>query len=197
MDIGNVRPKNLGLLFVVGGYGGSGATTISKLLSKHFNLKRVYAGGLMRDIARKRGYEKIEDFLSSLTPSELMEIDKDLDKRIIKYSYLPNVLIDSKVFAALATKYRIPCTVKIWLDCDLDVRANRKAARDISDLKLVKEDLLLRFTSDKERYEKLYNIDYSSPKKYNDIVINITKLNESQTLKLILDLIKDGGYISK
>ena len=50
---------------------------------------------------------------------------------------------------------------------------------------------------DKERLERIYNIDYANPKKYNDIVLDSSKPNEFQTLNLILKLIKDGGYTSK
>lgn len=197
MIVGNGRPKNLRLLFVVGGYGGSGATTIAKMLARHFSLKRIYAGGLMRQIAKNKGYSSYEDFLMNTSSVELETFDKEIDRKMIKYSYLPNTLIDSKVFAALCRKYNIPTTVTIWLDCDIEVRAKRKALKDNLEYNDVLANLQMRFEKDKLRFEKLYSIDYSSPKKYNDIVIDITKLNENQTLKLILELIANGRYISK
>jgi predicted cytidylate kinase len=194
---GNGRPKNLGLLFVVGGFGGSGATTIAKMLARNFSLKRIYAGGLMREIAKQKGFPTYEDFLKSITDIELEKLDKELDRKMVKYSYMPNTLIDSKIFASLCSKYNIQTTVRIWLDCDIEVRAKRKALKDNLKYEDVLTNLQMRFMKDKERFEKLYSIDYSSPKKYNDIVIDITKLNENQTLKLILELISNGRYISK
>lgn len=197
MESSNLRPKNLGMLFVIGGYGGSGASTIAKMLARHFNLNRIYAGGLMRDIAKSNGYDRYEDFLRNTSDSELKKFDEIVDKKMIKYSYLPNILLDSKIFAALSTKYRIPCTVKIWLTCDIETRARRKAKKSNLDITSVLTDLKVRYLSDKKRFEQLYNIDYSNPKKYNDIVIDTSKLNEYQTLNIILKLIKDGGYIRK
>lgn len=194
---GNGRPKNLGLLIVVGGFGGSGATTISKMLARKFSLKRIYAGGLMREVAKQKGYPTYEDFLKSITDVELEKLDRELDRKMVKYSYMPNTLIDSKIFASLCTKYNIQTTVKIWLDCDIEVRAKRKALKDNLNYEDVLSNLQMRFEKDKVRFEKLYSIDYSSPKKCNDIVIDITKLNENQTLKLILELISNGRYISK
>lgn len=185
------------MLFVVGGYGGSGATTIAKMLARHFNLNRIYAGGLMRDIARSNGYDKYEDFLRNTPDSQLKKFDEMVDKKMIKYSYLPNILIDSKIFAAIATKYRLPCTVKIWLSCDIETRARRKSKKANLEFESVINDLKERYGSDKQRFEQLYNIDYSNPKKYNDIVIDTSKLNEYQTLNIILKLIKDGEYIRK
>ena len=197
MESSNLRPKNLGILFVVGGYGGSGATTIAKMLARHFNLNRIYAGGLMRDIAKSNGYDKYEDFLRDTPDSQLKKFDEIVDKKMIKFSYIPNTLIDSKIFSALATKYRIPCTVKIWLSCDIETRARRKTKKDNLDYDTVLDDLKERYVSDKNRFEQLYGIDYSNPKKYNDIVIDTTKMNEYQTLNLILKLIEDGKYIRK
>jgi cytidylate kinase len=52
-----------------------------------------------------------------------------------------------------------------------------------------------RYSNDKNRYKKLYNIDYDNEEKYNDIVIDTSKMNASETFNLILKLIKEGGYI--
>lgn len=182
---------------VVGGFGGSGATTIAKMLARRFTLTRIYAGGLMRDIAKSHGFATYEEFLRTTSNEELENYDKIVDKKMLKYSYLPNTLIDSKIFAALTTKYRLATTVKIWLDCEIEVRAKRKVQKDNLSYDQVLTDLKERYESDKRRFESLYSIDYSLPKKYNDIVIDSSKLNEYQTLQLILKLIEDGKYIGK
>lgn len=191
------RPKNLGILMVVGGPGGSGASTIAMMLASHFKLNRIYAGGLMRDIAKSKGFESFEAFLENIPESELEKLDKSMDKKLMKYSFLPNILIDSKVFAAFSSKYRISTTVKIWLDCNLEIRVKRKLGKVGGSYDLVLEDLKKRYEHDKARFERLYGIDYSSPKKYNDIVLDTSKINEYQTFSLILKLIEDGKYIRK
>jgi len=40
-------------------------------------------------------------------------------------------------------------------------------------------------------------VDSAKPERYYDIVLNISRMNEEETFKLILKLIKDGGYIKK
>jgi len=50
---------------------------------------------------------------------------------------------------------------------------------------------------DRRRYMELYEVDTAKPERYYDIVLNISRMNEEETFKLILKLIKDGGYIKE
>ncbi|MCK9368378.1 (d)CMP kinase [Candidatus Dojkabacteria bacterium] len=190
------RPKDLGLLLVVGGPGGSGSSTVAKLLCQHFSLKYVYAGSIMRGIAKEKGFTKIEDFLKTLDEKENVKIDEFVDRKMLRLSYTENVLIESKVFAAMAFKLQIPTTVSIWLEAKIEVRAKRKAnSQKGKIIEEITKELTDRLEYDKNRYAKLYGIDYLGPKKYNDIVLDTSNMNEYQTLTLILKLIEDGGYI--
>ena len=47
------------------------------------------------------------------------------------------------------------------------------------------------------KYNKLYGIKYQLAQEYNDIVIDTSRMNESESFKLILKYIKNGGYIKK
>ena len=49
-------------LFVIGGPGGSGSSTIAKMFAKYFGMERVYGGDLMRRLVKDKGYENFEDF---------------------------------------------------------------------------------------------------------------------------------------
>jgi cytidylate kinase len=190
------RPKDLGMLLVVGGPGGSGSSTIAKLLASKFSLNYVYAGQIMRRIAKEKGFDSLENFLKALNTQESEKIDEVIDRKIIRLSYSENVLIESKIFSALAFKLQIPTTISIWLDAKVDVRAKRKSKSEkCKTIEEIKKELGERLKYDNERYSKLYDIDYMSPKKYNDIVLDTSNMNEYQTLALILKLIDDGGYI--
>jgi predicted cytidylate kinase len=192
--VNSKRPIDQGLLIVVGGPGKSGSSTISKMLARHFGLNRIYAGQLMESFAKAEGFNNVIEFLAQISDEHLDELDKKIDSKILRFSQLPNVLVESKVFAALASKYRIPCTVKIWLDADISVRVKRsKEGKRVES----EAELSARFNQDLEKFKRAYNIDYSSPKKYNDIVLDTSKLNVYQTFKLILKIIEDGRYISK
>ena len=199
------RSKELGYIFVVGGPGGSGASTISKMLSKHFNLKRIYAGGLFRGRIIEKGYDNFEDFFVSSNKSDLIALDREVDEIMIRESNQRDVLIDSKLFAGISYIKDIPCTVKIWLDASLHRRAlrhvnKREYKRNIDKLSeyiKTRRDLKKRWRLDSKRYLKLYGIDYSKQKVYNDIVIDSSNMDEEETFKLILKELEDGRYIKK
>lgn len=202
------RPKDLGILMIVGGPGGSGASTIAKALAHHFELHYVYGGLLMRQLAKNKGYESLGTFLRSEDFKENhRKYDTAIDQKLIKMSFLSDVLIDSKVFAGLATLYQIPCTVRIWLHTDFETRVRRtmhkkgisslsnKVPKQSEEYRKVADDLQRRYSNDMQRFRKLYGIEFDQQEKYNDIVIDSSKLDVSQTLELILKKLKDGRYI--
>ncbi len=53
------------IVIAAGGPGGSGITTVSKMLAKHFKLKHIYAGDLFR--AAKEVTEHFEEFLQDIS----------------------------------------------------------------------------------------------------------------------------------
>lgn len=207
---GTQRPSELGYLFVIGGPGSSGTSTIAEALSSHFKLGYIYSGGIMRKFAKEKGYESLEGFLNSdFFKKNGDKIDNELDMRMIKASMQSNVILDSKTFAALATAHNIPCTVKIWLDASIDVRVTRYLMSregldadqrfDISreTFAVTRKKLEDRYKIDKERYKRLYGIEYDKPKLYNDIVLDTSGSNAPQTFNLILTMIENGEYLKE
>lgn len=200
-----VRPEELGYLFVVGGPGSSGSSTISVMLANKFSLRRVYGGEILREIVLDLGFASLECAYKDENKAKMMEIDKKLDEYLIKVSQTKDVLIESKVFAGLAKKQDIPVTVSIWLDASLHVRTMRsleklgitKTMERIREYLKIRRNLAYRERFDKGRYMKLYGVNSTRPKRYYDIVLNTSRMDERETFKLILKLIKDGGYIKE
>jgi cytidylate kinase len=201
------RDSSKGYLFVVGGPGGSGCSVISRMLAKHFNLRLIYAGKLFRDAVRKRGYEDFEDFYISSNKESLLDLDREVDRRLIEESDGKDLLFDSKAFAGIAHIKDIPCTVKIWLTASLNVRALRHLGKQDIEGKgfferfrmyiRERKNLKKRWKLDKERYFKLYGVDYTEPELYNDIVIDSSNMNEEETFNLILKKLENGQYLKK
>lgn len=201
------RESSKGYLLVVGGPGGSGCSVISKMLAKHFNLRLVYGGKLFREVVRKRGYEDFEDFYTSSNKESLLDIDREVDRYLIQKSNEKDLIFDSKVFAGISHIKDIPCTVKIWLTASLHVRTLRSLGKqDLTGKNFFEKfrmyirgrrNLRKRWKLDKERYFKLYGIDYTKPQLYNDIVIDSSNMNEEETFNLILKKLEDGQYLKR
>ncbi len=194
----STRSKELGNLVVVGGPGGSGVSTIAKRFADYYSLNYLYGGRVMRELAKKHGFENLDDFLGSdLFKENHLDFDFLIDEKLLEKSFTKDILIDSKVFAALATKHEIPCTVKIWIDADLDVRAERtlgkKKKKGLS-FDEVRSNLKNRYEYDKKRFFDLYGVEFENQEKYNEIVVDSSKQNPDETFNFILKLIKDGGY---
>jgi CMP/dCMP kinase len=200
---GTESSKNI--IFVVGGPGGSGSSVISKRLSEYFNLRRVYGGQIFREVVKERFDEPFEDVFTDENKDLLLQIDREVDMRLLEEVKKGGVLVESKVFAGVATIKDIDCTVKIWLEASLHRRVLRhlekKAFRSFNEKVegYFKERSALRrrWKSDCRRYTDLYGIEYGKPALYNDIVLDSSGLNEEETFNLILKKIKDGGYLGK
>jgi cytidylate kinase len=189
------------IVLVVGGPGKSGSTTIAKMLAEYFDIERINGGKFCREEAKAQGYEDYEDFLKESSDEVIHQTDVKVDEKLRRTALRGSVLIESKIFAAIATKEDIPCSAKIWLDADLDTRVERALAKEkISNpiarwfkKREIKNDLIFRYEVDKVRYEHLYNIEYDHPEKYNDLVIDNSDQTVDQTFNLIINFLKDAG----
>lgn len=195
-----MKQKREKLLFVVGGPGGSGSSTISKMLAEHFNIPRIYAGDLFREKAKQEDIDSFEEFLQEISNGG-NSLDLEIDALLFEYAKKGNVLIESKVFAALAKKKGIKVTASIWLESDLKTRVRRKIQKEkrkgLFKKFKARRDLKKRYGIDKEKYARLYNVRYDLPHLYYDIVLDTSKLDEVETFNLILEKLKDGQYIKE
>ncbi len=197
--------KKENYIFVIGGPGSSGSSTISIMLAKQFGLERVYGGELMRDEVLEKGFSSLEEFFKNGKKEDVINADRKIDSYLRERAKTGFVVIDSKIFAGIATVERIECTAKIWLTASLWRRGLRTVSKQ-KDLNILEKillflksciDLYYRKRFDEKRYKELYGVEYSKPSLYNDIVIDSTNMNEVQTFDLILERLKDGGYIKK
>ena len=191
------------LVIAVGGPGGSGITTISKMLAKNFNIKHIYAGDLFRKAAKEKEIEYFEEFLQQISKGG-NSLDLEIDGMLEEYGRKGNVVIDSKVYGALAKIKNLNCDVSIWLDAKLPVKVKRhlekENIRGLKKLKRyfeIKKRLKRRYRIDREKYWRLYRVRYDKPSLYYNIVLDTSNMNEIDTFNLILEKIRDGGYIKE
>lgn len=199
------RPKDLGKLVVVGGPGGSGSSTIAKLLAKKWGLHRVDAGEIMRN----SGYlGNLKDFLINRVDHH-PEIDQNIDRFLVRMSYYPNMLVEGKMFAAMATAVGIPCTIRIWVGASVRARTIRILTREgkikpgekitSSDPRYIeaRDTVMIRQANDIKRWRKIYHVDLTKPELYNDIVLDTSHLNVGQTVQGLLDKIRNNEKLAK
>mgnify|MGYP000932210074 CR=1 FL=1 len=191
------------IVLVIGGPGKSGSSTIAKMLADYFQLELIQGGKAFKEIAKGKEFNSLEDFYRYSSPSEILKIDKEVDDRLRSIAKRGNVIIDSKVFAALSTIENIQCSAKVWIDASLDVRVKRAFEKEVSgnDGKLInvlkkyeiRRNLSSRYKYDRRRYKNLYGIDYDHQEKYNDLVIDNSDQSPDQTFNLIIKFLKDAG----
>lgn len=203
------RPTDLGMLVAIGGPGGTGSSTIAKILAKKWGLHRVDAGEIMRTtMAEGMAPEQLDDFLEDKVVNN-PEIDRRIDKFLVRMSYYPDMLIEGKFFAAVATTTGIPCTVKVWVTTNLKTRVMRILERE-GHLKKKKNknitsksqlfietrnDLMRRESNDITRCRNLYHQDLSHPEHFNDIVLDTTGLNVPLSIEKLFKLIGDDDKL--
>lgn len=172
------------MIITISGKAGSGKSTIAKELAKKLKLKHYSIGDLMRKIAKEKNMSLNE--LSKLAEKD-KSIDMELDKKNIGLREEDNFVIDGRLPA-----YFIPyANLKVFLDCDDRVRAERisKDKRSDEKSKNIKElikKIKQREQSERKRYKELYKIDYHDKKLY-DLMIDTTKLSVKEVIEKIME----------
>lgn len=180
------------MIITISGFIGSGKSTVAKILEKKLNLKRYYAGGIRRELAKKKGMT-LQEF------NKLGETDPSTDKFVDDILVKLGKTEDNLVVEGRTAFYFIPNSIKFFLDVDPKEGARRifeekKHSQDRNEQSTnsVEEELELqnqRIESDRKRYSKYYNFDCYD-KKYYDFVIDTTKLTSEQVADKMIELIK-------
>lgn len=172
----------------IGGKPGSGKTSTGKLVAARLGYKFYSVGDLRGKAAMEKGLT-IDEFNRLAEKDRRADTDFDDQARKIGETE-DNFVMDSW----LAFRF-IPDSVKIFLDVSpgeaarrifKDQRADEPRKESVGEIRRMLEDRLAR---DRERWKKLYGIDYLDRKNY-DLVIDTTGLKKEQVVRKILDFIK-------
>ncbi len=157
-------------VITIGGLHGTGKSSAADNISKLFNLRRVSAGGIFRQLAAERGMT-LEEF--SRTAEEDENIDRELDGRIKEEAAKGNAMLDGQLAAWMAGEY---ADLKILLTAPLRTRVKRIAARDDVSYEDALHETETREMIERARYKEFYNYDVADLSIY-DLVINTEKYN--------------------
>ncbi|MEM4397902.1 MAG: cytidylate kinase family protein, partial [Candidatus Woesearchaeota archaeon] len=89
--------------------------------------------------------------------------------------------------------YFVQGAFKIFITADLKTRAKRILEREPENYKNLKDamqKIKQRELANKERWLKLYNIDFLKQKNY-DLFLDTTNINQEEALKIVLKKIKN------
>lgn len=176
--------KNKKLIITISGLHGVGKSVYSTAIAKRFKLKRLSAGEIFREIARKKDLT-IEE-LSKLALNTI-EIDKEIDEYIVREAKKGNVVVDALLSGWLL---RDVAQIRIYLKAPMNERIKRIAKRDNKSFKETYKETKIREESERKRFSKYYGINIDDLSVYNFIID--TTLGDVNTIKEILFRLIEG-----
>ncbi|MFW9848113.1 MAG: (d)CMP kinase [Candidatus Thorarchaeota archaeon] len=152
-------------VITVGGLHGTGKSSVADTISKMFNLRRVSAGGIFRQLAEERGLT-LEEF--SRVAEEDETIDRELDGRLKIEAEKGDVMLDGQLAAVMAGAH---ADIRILLTASLRTRVKRIAERDDVSYEDALHETETREMIERARYKEFYGYDVTDLSIY-DLVIN-------------------------
>ncbi|RLE36860.1 hypothetical protein DRJ17_07750 [Candidatus Woesearchaeota archaeon] len=175
------------MIITISGTVGSGKSSVGILVAKKLGFKYYCIGDLRREMARKRGISLEElNKLGEKDPSTDLEPDKFAEKK--------GKTEDNFVMVGRTSFHFIPKSIKIFLDVDPKIGAERvlnhsRNDEKYKDLNEAIEKIRMRLESDKVSYRKYYNLNIFDKKNY-DYVIDTTNLTIKEVVDKIIEKIR-------
>lgn len=180
-------PAGKELRIAISGKSGCGNTTVSKLLAEKLGIALI--NFTFRNLSCETGLSLPEIIEKAKTDDSF---DQAIDSRQVELARKESCVLASR----LAVWMLKEADLKVYLDADENVRAQRIFKREGGDLQAIKDFTALRDAEDSGRYKRLYNIDngdYSCA----DLLIDTSKYNPEEITDIILqELIKKGLIVS-
>ncbi|MFX0187140.1 MAG: (d)CMP kinase [Candidatus Hodarchaeota archaeon] len=175
------------MILTISGLHGTGKSVVGKKIALALGIKYYSTGEAFRDLAKEKNMT-LEDFTKYV--EKHIEIDKELDKKIIEIAKKDEIIIDSQLSGYLLKDI---ADFKILLKCSLEIRVKRMAERDNTTYEEKLKETELREKSESERFILLYNIkinDMEKAKEIFDIILDTEKLSVEEAVNKILEEIK-------
>ncbi len=171
-------------VITIGGLHGTGKSSVADAIAKRFNLRRVSAGVIFRQLAQERGMT-LEEF--SRVAEGIEEIDKLIDDTQREAAEKGNAVIDGQLAAWMAGEN---ADLKILLIASVDTRIQRISERDGSGFEQARRETITREGSERARYLEYYKVDVSDLSVY-DLILNTDKYSLEAVTKIIFTAIEE------
>jgi len=174
------------MIITISGKAAAGKDTIANLLAPKLKLKLIR--GTLRVFAQQKGMD-ILDFEKTFT-SDSDYWDKKLDEWQKKEVQKAGSCILVSYLAAL----NVPqADLKVWLDAQEEIRAQRLAKRDGLSLKKALPYLRERDVFFREKTKRIYGIDFWDSKLY-DLIIDTSYLTPEAIIARIIRKIRELNF---
>jgi len=175
----------------ISGTAGSGKSTTSRMLAKQLGLKYYGVGEIARQTADARGMSLI-NFTKYLESHK--SYNKKFNESINKLNGEDKFVLDSRIGFFL-----IKDSVNIFLDADLDVRAERifndkRKLESFKTMEDVKKEIRKRNNLEKKMIYEMYKIDFTDVGHY-DLVINTDGMIVGDICRIIKKYLKKQGMM--
>ncbi len=177
---------------------GTGKSTLSKRLSKKFDLKCYSGGDALKELASAEGYNVSREgwwessegltFLKKRTVDP--KFDKIVDAKLLEYAKEGNVLLDSWTMPWL-----LKDGFKIWLLASIEKRAQRVAKRDGISVQEAFRVLEEKESKTKTIYKKLYGFNLGEDFEPFDLVLDTDNLSADEVFEVLCKVI--GNLVFK
>jgi len=177
------------MIITISGKPGCGKSTVTKIVANKLGCKHISGGEMRGEIAKK--HNMTIDELNKLAETEDWT-DREVDDYLKKLGETENNLcIDSRT-----AFYFIPHATKIFIDCDIDVAAERIFKDQRSDEKHqdtaqgVKEMIEVRWEQCRQRWIRDYGFDIANLDNY-DLVIDSSNKTAQEVVEEILEFVNE------
>jgi CMP/dCMP kinase len=179
-------------IVTIAGTACSGKSTLAKLLADRLGYKHYSIGGIRREIARSKGISLEE--LNRLSASGEEDTDTPVDEQFRQLGEAE----DNFVADCRTGFHFIPHSIKILLDADKEVRAQRLFQRESvgehpTSLEHAREMIETHMKSERLRYMKYYGVNIWDKHHYDLVLDSTTKTPE----ELVEDVLRKFPFLSK
>ncbi len=171
-------------VITVGGLHGTGKSSVADAIAKEFNLRRMSAGIIFRQLAKERNLT-LEEF--SRVAEGNVDIDRLIDDKLREEAVKGNAVIDGQLAAWMAGDN---ADLKILLIASVENRIRRISERDSTDFEYARRETITREGSEKARYFEYYGVDVSDHSIY-DLIINTDKYELEEVITIVFTAIKE------